>query len=141
MVTIITILAACILFLISLLHVFWAFGGTWGKNVVLPEEQGNRAFSPSVGGTLLVALLLSMAGGILLIEANHISLPEKYLIVQIGAWVCAVVFALRVLGDFNYFGIGKKKRNTKFSKMDTYLYIPLCAFLSVAFIVAINCGG
>ncbi|WP_232698283.1 DUF3995 domain-containing protein [Brevibacillus daliensis] len=137
MVMIITIIAACTLFALSLLHVFWAFGGRWGMNFVIPEQEGERAFSPSVGMTLLVALLLSMAGVILLLQGNHISLPTKYLIVQVGAWICAIVFCLRVIGDFHYFGIFKKERRTKFSMMDTFLYIPLCAFLSFSFIVTI----
>ncbi|PAQ15497.1 hypothetical protein CD798_06840 [Bacillaceae bacterium SAOS 7] len=139
--TVITLLAACILFAVSLLHVFWAFGGKWGTAAVLPEQEGERTFSPSVTVTLFIAFLLSTAAFILLLQANHIHLLETYLIVQVGAWVCAIVFALRVVGDFNYFGISKKKRKTKFSMMDTYFYIPLCAFLSLAFIVAIIYGG
>lgn len=141
MVSVISILAVCILFCISLLHVYWAFGGRWGKNAVIPEVEGNRAFSPSVSGTLVVALMLGIASIILLFEANYISLPGKFLIVRVGAWVCACVFSLRVLGDFKYFGIFKKIRKTKFSKMDTFLYMPLCAFLSFAFIITIINGG
>ncbi len=137
----ITLLAACILFAVSLLHVFWAFGGKWGTAAVLPEQEGERTFSPNVIVTLVVAFLLSAAAFILLMQANHIHLSETYLIVRVGAWVCAIVFALRVVGDFDYFGISKKKRKTKFSMMDTYFYIPLCAFLSLAFIVAIIYGG
>ncbi|MGE7624916.1 DUF3995 domain-containing protein [Viridibacillus sp. NPDC096237] len=114
--------------------------GDGGKNAVLPEVEGNRAFTPSTSGTLVVALMLGIASIILLFEANYIPLP-KFLIVRVGAWACACVFSLRVLGDFKYFGIFKKVRKTKFSKMDTFLYMPLCAFLSFTFIMTIINGG
>lgn len=137
------ILAACILFAIGLLHVFWALGGQWGSRAVIPEQAGKRAFTPGTGATLLVALLVCTAGILLLLRASLVAFnfPGQDFMVRAGAWVCAVVFALRVIGDFNYFGIFKKKRATTFSLMDSYLYVPLCAFLSLAFIIAIGYGG
>jgi hypothetical protein len=140
MIMVIPLLGACILFAVGLLHVFWALGGRWGHRSALPQEDGKRAFSPGTGITLLVALLITSAGMILLFQSNLIDLPVSYLIVRIGAWVCAGVFALRAIGEFNHFGIFKKKRDTTFSTMDTFLYVPLCAFLSLAFIIAIVYG-
>jgi hypothetical protein len=137
MVMAISLFAACILFAIGLLHVYWAFGGKWGIGAVLPQQDGRNAFTPGVGATLLVALLVGTAGVILLLQANLIELSERYFIVRAGAWVCAVVFGLRVIGEFHYFGIFKKVKTTTFSKMDSYLYVPLCAFLSLAFIISI----
>lgn len=142
MVEAIAIIAALILFGISLLHVFWAFGGKWGSNAVIPEQGGQRAFVPGVGTTLLVALLVGSAGLLLLLEAGLFQwYPKQFFVVRSGAWVCAVVFALRVVGEFNYFGVFKKKRDTIFSRMDSFFFIPLCAFLSFAFIFAIGYGG
>ncbi|TNJ62460.1 DUF3995 domain-containing protein [Paenibacillus hemerocallicola] len=138
--TAISLFAACILFAIGLLHVFWAFGGKWGVGAVIPRHNGKRAFTPGIGATLVVALLVGAAGVILLVQANLLDLSGQYFIVRMGAWVCAGVFAVRVIGDFHYFGIFKKKATTLFSKMDTYLYVPLCAFLSLVFIIAIVSG-
>ncbi|MEF3313135.1 DUF3995 domain-containing protein [Paenibacillus sp. GYB004] len=142
MVTIIVVLAACILFAIGLLHVFWALGGQWGTRAVIPEQEGEQAFVPGVWETFLIALLVSLAGLFLLLRTGLVefSFPAQDFIVRVGVWVCAVVFALRVIGEFNLFGIFKKKRATTFSKMDTYLYVPLCAFLSLAFVLAIGYG-
>ena len=47
-----------------------------------------------------------------------------------------IVFFIRVIGEFNYFGIFKRKKDTHFAKMDTLLYIPLCAFLSLIIFIS-----
>ncbi|KFN02784.1 DUF3995 domain-containing protein [Bacillus clarus] len=131
-----TTISVCILFCISLLHVYWAFGGKWGTNAVIPTESGVKTFTPHAGMTLLIALLLSMAAVLLLLQTNIISISVPNVIIQIGYWICMSVFAMRVIGEFNYFGIFKRKKGTYFAKMDTVLYIPLCAFLSLSFLLA-----
>ncbi|EPY06361.1 membrane protein [Paenibacillus sp. E194] len=140
MVSIISLVAACILFLISLLHVYWACRGTWGTSAVIPERNGKRTFSPRPGLTLVIAGLLALAAVMLLIRASYISFKFNAVLLQIGVWICAVVFALRVIGDFNYVGLFKRIKKTRFAKMDTCLYVPLCAFLSLAFLVSIFFG-
>ena len=106
--------STCILFLVSFLHVYWAFGGKWATNSVIPTKAGEKAFTPGTGMTLFIALLLSMAAMILLQQANivHFALPNVF--VQMGSWVCMVVFFIRVIGEFHYFGIFKRKKDTQF---------------------------
>ncbi|HDR7716974.1 DUF3995 domain-containing protein [Bacillus albus] len=134
---IITYISVCILFLVSFLHVYWAFGGKWATNSVIPTKAGEKAFTPSVGMTLFIALLLSTAAIILLQQTNLVHFQVPNIIVQLGSWVCMIVFFIRVIGEFHYFGIFKRKKDTRFAKMDTVLYIPLCAFLSLSFLLAI----
>ena len=134
---IIIYIAVSILFLVSFLHVYWAFGGKWATNSVMPTKAGEKAFTPGTGMTLFIALLLSMAAIILLQQTNivHFAFPNS--IVQVASWVCMIVFLIRVIGEFHYFGIFKQKKDTQFARMDTVLYIPLCAFLSLSFLLAI----
>ncbi|WP_141432101.1 DUF3995 domain-containing protein [Bacillus sp. 03113] len=49
-----------LLCLISLLHFYWAFGGTFGIHAVLPskERENDPAFIPGVFPTIVVAILL-----------------------------------------------------------------------------------
>lgn len=122
---------------ISILHVYWAFGGKWGINAVIPTESGEKTFTPGMGMTLLVALLLSIAALFLLWEIEIIPSFIPQMIIRSGSWICMLVFGLRVFGEFNYFGIFKKKKDTYFAKMDSMLFIPLCAFLSFSFLLAI----
>jgi len=141
MITPIIIAASCILLAISLWHIYWALGGKRGLGAVLPEHNGSRALSPGIIATLSVALLVALAALLLLMRAQLIPLLLPPLVVNVGIWICTVVFALRVIGEFNYFGVFKKKRHTLFYKMDTYLYIPLCLFLSLVFLLAALMGG
>ncbi|MGG0723634.1 DUF3995 domain-containing protein [Bacillus mycoides] len=134
---IITYISVCILFLVSFLHVYWAFGGKWATNSVIPTKAGEKVFTPGTGMTLFIALLLSMAAIILLQQANVVHFAVPNIIVQVGSWVCMVVFFIRVIGEFHYFGIFKRKKDTQFARMDTVLYVPLCAFLSLSFLLAI----
>jgi uncharacterized membrane protein SpoIIM required for sporulation len=52
-------------------------------------------------------------------------------LVQITAWLIAAVFALRAIGDFRYVGFFKRIRDTRFARLDTLAYWPLCAVLAV----------
>lgn len=129
--------AASILFAIGLLHVYWAFGGRWGRGAVIPEHEGKRAFVPGPGPTWIVTVAVVAAGAALLAEAGIAAWPVSSGLVRTIAWLCAAVFALRAVGEFNYFGLFKKRRQTAFARMDTYLYTPLCAFLSATFVWSI----
>ena len=134
---IIIYIAVSILFLVSFLHVYWAFGGKWATNSVIPTKDGEKSFTPGAGMTLLIALLLSMAAMILLQQTNIVHFVFPNIVVQVGSWVCMIVFFIRVIGEFRYFGIFKRKKDTQFARMDTALYIPLCAFLTLSFLLAI----
>lgn len=79
---IITYFAVCILFLVSFLHVYWAFGGKWATNSVIPTKSGEKAFTPGLGVTLFIALLLSMAAMILLQQTNIVHFAFPNIIVQ-----------------------------------------------------------
>ena len=91
---IITYISACILFLVSFLHVDWAFGGNWGTNSVIPTKAGEKAFTPRAGMTLVVALLLSMAAIILLQQANIVHFAVPNVIIQVGSWICMIVLPI-----------------------------------------------
>ncbi len=39
---IIIYIAVSILFLVSFLHVYWAFGGKWATNSVIPTKDGEK---------------------------------------------------------------------------------------------------
>lgn len=134
---IIIIAAACLLFLISFIHVYWAFGGKWGIAATIPSESGEKVFTPGTVMTLLVGVLSSIAALLLLLQLNVISLFVPPIFIRIGSWVCMFVFTLRVIGEFNYFGLFKRNRGTYFAKMDTMLFVPLCAFLAFSFLLAI----
>jgi hypothetical protein len=48
----------------------------------------------------------------------------------------ALIFAARAVGDFRYVGFFKRVRDSRFGRLDSALYSPLCVFLSFASAVA-----
>jgi hypothetical protein len=132
------IVLATIFFTLSLLHFNWILGGTWGLGSSLPTKNtGKLALKPrnidtiSVGlGLLLFAIYYTLPltkFGNLLPVWMHLGL----------SWGIPIIFAIRTIGDFNYVGLFKKIKDTKFAKADNKLFIPLCVIISLmGFILA-----
>ena len=110
------VVASGILVAVALLHAYWAAGGLWGSAVVLPEvEGGSRAFTPPPLATLSVAAALISAASILL---GRLGLWGDFLpayLFRWGAWGVALIFLLRAVGDFRFFGFLKRVRGTGFA--------------------------
>jgi hypothetical protein len=133
--TILALTVAGTLALIAGLHIFWAFGGSWGRRVALPKkEDGHLLFSPGflgcfvVAGALLAVASLCVARFSLSPALVSPSLATKFFSAM------AVIFTLRFVGDLRYFGVFRKVRHTDFAVMDAKLFSPLCGLYAVAFV-------
>ncbi|MBD9606962.1 MULTISPECIES: DUF3995 domain-containing protein [Pseudomonas] len=126
---------AAIFLVISLIHLYWAAGGKWGCEAVVPSvpgedgEASRPAFKPSGFGTLLVAvgllliaMLVCLRVGLYLPTVHHWSLQ----------WVISAIALLmfaRAIGDSNLVGFFKQVKDSKFARLDTWAYSPLCLVL------------
>ncbi len=142
MIYIIGFLTAIILFSLSLLHVYWAFGGKSGLVTAIPTADGQPLFTPTPTDTFLVAFALLSAAGVVFGNFGYrIPLLPAWSY-RIGIWGIAAVFLLRAIGEFRYIGFFKQVRDTPFARQDTLLYSPLCLFLAVCcLVVAISTSG
>lgn len=135
-------LTAALLIGICIIHIYWACGGFWGSKIVLPTIEAQQpVFVPGKLAALTVAFLVLSAAVLLILQWELFTIVHPIFLVKWGCWICVGAFSLRVVGDFKYFGLFKKVRNSRFSKYDTYLYTPLCAWFSLIFYVAIQSGG
>jgi hypothetical protein len=130
-------LSVIILGLVSVLHFYWLFGGTWGLQSSLPEKvEGGAVFTPRWIETLIVAFgLMGMA--FILLAQNHLIpffTPNSF--TKWSSIIVTFIFLLRAIGDFKYMGFFKRIKNTNFSKYDTKLYSPLCLFLGLIFMTS-----
>ena len=118
-----------IFFILSLFHFYWAFGGKWGIDKVLPlkPSSGQASIDPGLIVTLIVALGLLGFGVFYLLTGLDGSLPDWMTIL---CWGVPSIFLLRAVGDFRYVGFFKKITGTVFSKMDTRLFSPLCLLIA-----------
>ena len=135
--TLIAIILFLIFLFISFIHFYWAFGGKWGSDAVLPTKDDNntKVLNPTILITLIVAFGLLGFGLFILNTAGliHFYIPQwhnKY-----GLWIIASIFALRAIGDFNYVGFFKKIKRTKFGKNDTKYFSSFCLTISILAII------
>lgn len=138
MVSVMILLSAFILFIIGLLHIYWAFGGTWGIQAAVPTKAGtnSRLFTPGVLATWVVALGLVGISIVLLAEGGFFTFLPTNTFTRFLCLLFSVIFFVRAIGDFHYIGFFKKFKGTAFANNDTWLYSPLCLLFSSTFALA-----
>jgi hypothetical protein len=131
---------AVIFLSISLIHLYWAAGGKIGSEAAVPRVPGEGgeggaasrpAFKPSgfatllvAVGLLLIAMLVCLRVGLYLPTMQHWSLQ----------WVISAIAMLmfaRAIGDSNLVGFFKQVKDSRFARLDTWAYSPLCVVLGV----------
>lgn len=132
MIRILGIVLAVVFALLSLLHLYWATGGRFGRGVAVPTAGGERLLNPSPLGTILVAAALFAAVLVVLGRLKIWGGGVPRWIFYVGTWVIAVLFLLRTIGDFRYVGFFKSVSGTDFARWDTILFSPLCLFIAAA---------
>ncbi|HDR7648571.1 DUF3995 domain-containing protein [Bacillus mycoides] len=131
------VVAVGLLWFISFLHIYWAFGGRWGSAAVIPVKEGEHkpAFTPRIWGTLFVAILILLASVIIVVQVGYLQGFEANSLSKIGSIVCALVFIVRAIGDFKFVGFFKKIKHSQFARYDTWFYNPLCLFFGFVYIM------
>ncbi|WP_157210399.1 DUF3995 domain-containing protein [Turneriella parva] len=118
---------------LSVLHVYWAFGGRWGSESVLPTKDMNTVRPmPGALPTLIVAAGLLLFACMVFARMASIRLPVlSDVFLSCSMWLIFSIFLLRAIGDFRYFGLFKRVRHTKFGINDTRFFTPLCLLIAV----------
>ena len=121
---------------IALVHVYWALGGQWAAVAAVPQVpvQGlvvtvRPAFKPSGWITLLVAAALLMIAGLVCMRVGWgmAAVHHPALLWVISA-IALLMFA-RAIGDSNLVGFFKEVKDSRFARLDTWVYSPLCLML------------
>ncbi|WP_438444998.1 DUF3995 domain-containing protein [Gorillibacterium sp. sgz5001074] len=119
---------------VSLIHVYWAFGGSWGGMAALPQKPGGGPlFRPRMPETLTVAVGTAFLALLLLAQGGRLPFWEAGGLTRWGCLAAAGVFLIRAVGDFRYLGFFKRIRHSLFARNDTWFYSPLCLALALIF--------
>lgn len=121
---------------ISLLHIYWVFGGAWGLSGAMPEKFKADFFNPKLKWVMKFATLAVALGLLLFAYITYSNtpgfvsmLPTNW--VRYGMMAIAGIFFVRAIGDFNMVGFFKKQDGSEFAEMDSRFYAPLCLVIGV----------
>lgn len=131
------ILLAAIFAMLSLLHIYWAFGGLSGGSVAIPSVDSKPLFVPSMSSTLAVAFALFSGMMTILGQIGWLGELIPKWIFRWATLVISILFFLRSIGEFKYVGFFKQASDSGFAYWDTVLFSPLCLLIAiVAFLIS-----
>jgi hypothetical protein len=112
-------------------HFRMAIRPTGGASGAVPTVAGKPLFVPSPRATALVGVVLLLFACLVAATAGllEVGLPMRVL-----SWLCyalALGLMARAVGEFKYVGFFKRVRDSKFARLDTLLYSPLCLLLAI----------
>lgn len=132
---------AAVFLLLAALHANWALGSTLGSGAAVPERpvqvggEGTvvlvKAFTPSRGATIAVACALAAVALLVALRIGILGIALPYWPLRAAIGVVALIMLARAVGDFELVGFFKTVRASRFARMDTLLYSPLCVALGL----------
>jgi hypothetical protein len=129
-----------LVFVVLALWHFRAAGGPVSGSAV-PSVDAKPLFVPSARATvavgvvlLLFAVLVAATGGLV-----PLGLPTRLL--SWASLALSLGLLARAIGEFRYVGFFKRVRNSRFARMDTLVYSPLCLALAVGVAVVAEHNG
>ena len=114
-----------------LVHVYWLFGGRVGLRAAIPEIDGTPVFQPTTLSAFVVAIGLALCAVVIAATAGILTLPLSHTVLAWLTRALAVVLLARAIGDFRVVGFWKRIRDTRFARLDTAVYSPLCLALAI----------
>ncbi|MHC8320039.1 DUF3995 domain-containing protein [Pseudomonas sp. GB2N2] len=120
---------------ISLIHVYWGLGGQWAAVAAVPQVpvEGTvklrPAFKPRGWATLLVAVGLLLIAALVCLRVGWWVPAVSHKSLQWVISAIAMLMFARAIGDSNLVGFFKQVRGSRFARLDTWVYSPLCMVL------------
>src|SRR5277367_4872226 len=112
-------------------HFHMALSPAGGMSGAVPSESGKPLFVPSVRATLAVGLVLLVCACLVAATAGLIEVGIPARVLSWASYALALGLLARAVGEFKYVGFFKRVRGTRFARLDTLLYSPLCLLLAV----------
>ncbi|OGB23615.1 MAG: hypothetical protein A3I66_24170 [Burkholderiales bacterium RIFCSPLOWO2_02_FULL_57_36] len=123
--------AVCLAFVVlALWHFHMAFAPSDGGSGAVPTVEGKSLFVPSVRATVAVGIVLLSFAALVAATAGLVSLPMPRLALVWLSYALALGLLARSIGEFKYVGFFKRVRGSRFAKLDTLFYSPLCLLLA-----------
>ena len=123
----------------------WHFGMAClppsGQGGAVPSAEGKPLFVPSRKATVAVGIVLLLFAGLVAATAGIFPLGLPPVALSWLSYALAVGLLARAVGEFKYVGFFKRVRGSKFAKLDSLVYSPLCLLLAIGVaVVALHNG-
>ena len=117
---------------LALWHFRIALSPASGESGAVPSVSGKPLFVPSAKATVGVAVVLLCFAGLVAATAGLVQLPVSQRILSTLCYVLALGLLARAVGEFRYVGFFKRVRGSRFARLDTLVYSPMCVLLAGA---------
>jgi hypothetical protein len=122
----------CLTFLVlALWHFYMALVPGAGAAAAVPSVKGAPLFRPTRQATVAVGVVLLLFAALVAATAHMIALGLPRFALSALSYALALGLLARAVGEFRYVGFFKRVRGTRFARLDTLLYSPLCLLLAV----------
>ena len=116
---------------LALWHARLALSPPSGESAAVPSVSGTPLFAPSAGATWTVAVVLLMFACLVAATAGLVKVGTPQRILVWLSYALALGLAARAVGEFRYVGLFKRVKDSRFARLDTLVYSPLCLALAV----------
>ena len=127
--------------MLALWHFHMALSHSVGAGGAVPSVEGRPLFVPSVKATVAVGLVLLLFACVVAATGGlfHVGVPSRFL--TWSSFALALGLLARAIGDFRYVGLFKRVRGSRFAKLDTLVYSPLCLLLAIGVALVAQYNG
>lgn len=125
--------------IIALFHIYWGMSGPNPNSATLPQINGAPAFVPSRLAGFAVAVAFLIAAAVVAIFVGAVDTPISKQLLRWLLRLMSFIFLLRAIGDFRLVGFFKRIKESKFARLDTLYFSPLCVCMALGlFTIAEN---
>lgn len=139
--TTVAIVVSAVFIGLALWHFRMALLPASGRSGAVPTVAGKALFVPSAKATAGVGLVLLLFAVLVAATSGLVAIGLPIRILAGLSYGLAAGLLARAIGEFRYVGFFKQVRGTRFAKLDSLLYSPLCLLLAIGVaLVAGNSG-
>jgi len=125
-------IVVCLVFVaIAIWHFVVATQIPSAVSVAVPSVDGRPLFVPSRSATVAVGVVLCLFAGLVAATAGIVPVGLPAVALSWLSYALALGLLARAIGEFRYVGFFKRVRGSKFARLDTYVYSPLCMLLAL----------
>ena len=115
---------------LALWHFRMAFSPAGSGGGAVPSIEGKPLFIPAARATAAGGVILLLFGTLVAATGGVIEVPVPPRVLSWLSLALALGLLGRAIGEFRYVGFFKRVRGSRFARLDTMLYSPLCLLLA-----------